>query len=57
MQTLGTKTHFPAAPRPFNDPKCEGWARELVTIPPNHMLAAVTVGLGAGVILLVVSVL
>jgi len=57
VQTLGTKTHFPAAPRPFNDPKCEGWARELVTIPPNHMLAAVTVGLGAGVILLVVSVL
>lgn len=33
------------------------WARGLVTIPPNHALAAVTVGLGAVVILLVVGVL
>jgi hypothetical protein len=29
------------------------WARELVTIPPNYALAAVTAGLGAAVILLV----
>ena len=33
------------------------WARGLVTIPPNHTLAAVTMGLGAVVILLVVGVL
>jgi len=33
------------------------WARGVVTIPPNHTLAAVTVGLGAIVILLVVGVL
>ncbi len=33
------------------------WTRGLVTIPPNHVLAAITVGLGAIVILLVVGFL
>lgn len=33
------------------------WAREWVPIPPNYALAAVTAGLGAVVILLVVGFL
>ena len=33
------------------------WARQWVTIPPNYALAAVTAGLGAVVILLVIGVL
>ena len=41
----------------FRVGRLPAWARELVTDPPNYALAAVTAGLGAVVVLLVVGLL